>query len=370
MHNSKIRDIGKCLEIINSKKMKKIFILTGNYSLIQSGLKKNLIDKIDNREKIKIYYKEKSLPDSIELVKIFKSFKKFNPDLFIAIGGGSVLDYAKIINILKDTNNLINKIKTYSYRSKSKNTRLIAIPTTAGSGAEVTSNAVIYHNKIKYSFEDKLLIPDQYCLCSSALINVPKKIKCSSGFDAIAQAIESILSIKSSPKSIKFAKKSLAISNNFFLKYVKNPTLYNSTKMAEAANLSGFAINISKTTAPHACSYGFSAQHNISHGHAVSLNFERFMLFNFIHMKSNIVLKKKFEQIFKLTKTKNINEFINYIKYLKRSLDLTDNYLRLNININRDLDNILKGVNPLRLKNNPVELDYENLKNIILHKNF
>ena len=140
--------------------------------------------------------------------------------------------------------------------------------------------------------------------------------------------------------------------------------------MAEAANLSGFAINISKTTAPHACSYGFSAQHNISHGHAVSLNFERFMLFNFINMKSNTVLKNKFEQIFKLTKTKNINEFMNYIKYLKRSSDLTDNYLKLNININRDLDNILKGVNPLRLKNNPVDLDFENLKKIILRKSF
>ena len=141
--------------------------------------------------------------------------------------------------------------------------------------------------------------------------------------------------------------------------------------MAKAANLSGHAINISKTTAPHACSYGFSAIHNLSHGHAVSLNFERFMHFNYKNMyieKNKNNLSNKFIKIFRATNTKNITEFLNYIKYLKRVGGLEDNYKKLNININKDVNKILSGVNPLRLKNNPVELNRESLKKIILQE--
>ena len=93
------------------------------------------------------------------------------------------------------------------------------------------------------------------------------------------------------------------------------------------------------------------------------------MLFNYLYSKNKLEIKNKFKEILKITKTKNINEFINYIKYLKRSSGLEDDYKKLNINIRKDLNQILKGVNPLRLKNNPVDLDIENLKNIILRKN-
>ena len=93
------------------------------------------------------------------------------------------------------------------------------------------------------------------------------------------------------------------------------------------------------------------------------------MLFNYLYSENKLEIKNKFKEILKITKTKNINEFINYIKYLKRSSGLEDDYKKLNINIRKDLNQILKGVNPLRLKNNPVDLDIENLKNIILRKN-
>ena len=299
MKSKKIKNITECIKIINSPKVNKVFILSGYNSLIKSGLKDSLMDEINDKNKIKMYFKKENLPDTKELIKIIKEFKIYKPDLFIAIGGGAVLDYAKIVNIIQDSKNLIFKIKNYNYKSKKKNSKLIAIPTTAGSGAEVTSNAVIYHKKIKYSFEDKLLVPDNFCLCPNALINIPRKIKASSGFDAIAQSIESILSNKSNNKSIQFAKDSLKISNNYFMKYLKVPNFHNSLKMAEAANLSGQAINISKTTAPHATSYGFSAMHNVSHGHAVSLNFEGFMRFNYLYSENKLEIKNKFKEIFK-----------------------------------------------------------------------
>ena len=95
---------------------------------------------------------------------------------------------------------------------KKKYTKLAVIPTTAGSGAEVTSNAVIYVDGIKHSFESELLIPDNFFLIPEFLISAPNKIKASAGFDAIAQALESLISKKSNIESVGYAEQSLKIS--------------------------------------------------------------------------------------------------------------------------------------------------------------
>ena len=149
------------------------------------------------------------------------------------------------------------------------------MPTTAGSGAETTSNAVIYINKLKYSVESQLLLPD-YFLINQLIFKNPTKLKSSSGFDAMSQAIESLLSLKSNSKSVIYAKKSLILTNKKLFKFCKKPTFLNSNNMLLAANLSGKAINISKTTAPHAVSYPFTSIYGINHGHAVSLTLEKF----------------------------------------------------------------------------------------------
>ena len=101
------------------------------------------------------------------------------------------------IEITKGLNKII---KNYNNKFYKKKTVLAVLPTTAGSGAEVTSNAVIYVNKIKFTMESNLLIPDRYFLISSLIFNNPKKLKASSGFDAIAQSIESLISRKSNNK--------------------------------------------------------------------------------------------------------------------------------------------------------------------------
>ena len=115
----------------------------------------------------------------------------------------------------------------------------MVIPTTAGSGAEITSNAVIYVNKIKHSFESELLIPNQYFLIPEFLISAPNKIKASAGFDAIAQALESLISKKSNNQSIDYASKSLKISTNSYISFLNNPNMKNATEMSIASNLAG-----------------------------------------------------------------------------------------------------------------------------------
>ena len=150
----------KDLELFISKNtFKKIFILAGPISFKLSSLE--AFFKIPFKEKkIKYYFKKKIIPEYSELIEVMKEIENFSPDLIIAAGGGSVIDYGKIAKVLQNEKHLDQKIINSKYKLKKSRSQLLAIPTTAGSGAEVTSNAVIYIDKIKYSIEGELIKPD------------------------------------------------------------------------------------------------------------------------------------------------------------------------------------------------------------------
>jgi len=354
------------LKYINDKSFKKIFVLCGKKSFVNSGAE-NLLKNISNKE-IKLFYKKSEIPILEELIEIIKDIKNFKPDLFLAIGGGAVIDYAKIANVVDIRPDLAELIVNYTYPFKKKYTKLAVIPTTAGSGAEVTSNAVIYVDGIKHSFESELLIPDHFFLIPEFLISAPNKIKASSGFDAIAQALESLVSRKSNDKSVEYASKSLRVSVNSFISFINDPNMKNATEMSIASNLAGKAISISKTTAPHAASYPFTSLFNISHGHAVSLFFEKFFKFNYDNIdksETSFDLKKRFDLIFNLFDVQDINGFNSKISLIKKSANLEDDLTKFNIDIIKSSEDVLKGINLLRLGNNPVKIDGKDILNII-----
>ena len=360
-------DINK---FIKDKSFKKIFVLCGKKSFVTSGAEE-LFKKIIINKEIRLFYKKSELPILEELIEIINDIKNFEPDLILAVGGGAVIDYAKIANVVDVRKDLADLIVNYSYPFKKKYTKLTVIPTTAGSGAEVTSNAVIYIDGIKHSFESELLIPDNFFLIPEFLISAPNKIKASAGFDAIAQALESLVSKKSNEQSVEYASKSLRVSVNSFISFVDNPNMKNATEMSIAANLAGKAISISKTTAPHAASYPFTSLFNISHGHAVGLFFERFFKFNYENLEKSEVsfdLKKRFDLIFNLFDVPNIEDFNSTISSIKKQAKLEDNMNLLNIDLNKNIEKIIGGVNLLRLGNNPVKINGQDITNIILDK--
>ena len=363
-----LEDIKK---FINDFSFKKIFILCGKKSFIASGADQ-FLEKIIKKKECKFFYKKSELPKLEELIDIIKEIRNFKPDLILAVGGGAVIDYAKISNVIDIRPDLAELIVNYSYPFKEKYTKLAVIPTTAGSGAEVTSNAVIYVDGIKHSFESELLIPDHFFLIPEFLMSASNKIKASAGFDAIAQALESLMAKKSDDKSVNYASKSLKISINSYVSFLTTPNLKNATEMSVAANLAGKAISISKTTVPHATSYPFTSLFGISHGHAVSLFFEKFFKFNYLNLnKSDTTfnLKKRFDLIFNLFDVSNIDQFNSKITLLKQQAKLEDDLEKLNINIQKSSDNIIRGINLLRLGNNPVNINGKDIYKIIIQKN-
>ena len=141
--------------------------------------------------------------------------------------------------------------------------------------------------------------------------------------------------------------------------------------MCIAANYSGRAISISKTTAPHALSYPFTAHYGISHGHAVSLTLNDFLKFNFENIEQSnckFDLLKRYKKIFNVTKTSNISELNLFINRIKLRAGLENNFSKLGINLKSSFPKILSGIDDQRLSNNPIEITKSDIKNILLKK--
>ena len=350
------------LNIVNLKKFliqsnfNKIFLLSGKNSFYKTGANKILNEFLIGK-KIFLFLKKNYLPEYSELQEIITVKEKFDPDLIIAIGGGCVLDLAKISSVFTLKKNLKDKIKNSDFTNKIN--KVLAIPTTAGSGAESTSNAVIYINKIKYSVEGEKIKPDFYCLIPKLLLSSNKKLDGTAAFDAISQSIESLFSLKSNKESVSFAKKGLKILLKNKSSYFNQKNLINAHEMAIGANLSGKAISISKTIAPHALSYSFTTMFGVPHGHAVSLSLNKILKLNFFNQKQSVCnydIKKRYDILFKLTNTRNIQELDIYFQNIKKEFKLEQDFKKLGINLKKDSKRIFSNVNQQRLQNNPIKL--------------
>ncbi len=182
------------------------------------------------------------------------------PDLLLAIGGGSAIDVAKGV------------LDRFLSDGGATPPLLAAVPTTAGTGSEATRFAVLYKDGKKLSLDRPELRPTLVVLDPALTASLPPYTTACSGLDAIAQSIEALWAVRSTPESDAFAKEALALLLPALPATVKTGDATARATMLRGANLSGRAIDITRTTAAHAFSYAFTTAHGIPHGHAVWLS--------------------------------------------------------------------------------------------------
>jgi len=331
-----------------------ILIVTGKNSFKDSGAE-IYFNKISSKYNITLYSKTEKTPSFKEILRLLIKHENSNFDLIIAYGGGSVIDFSKLVALFK--NNIFLFKNNFQNSADLLNTiPIIAIPTTAGSGAESTKFAVMYRENIKSSVLNKKILPKYAILDPKTTFSLSKYQVACSAIDAVCQSIESLWAKNKNRESELYALKSLAlIYPNISRIYENNENIR--SLLLEGSNLSGKAINISRTTAPHAMSYYLTTFHDIPHGEAVAINIEPFIEMNFESIREKIKVK-----LFEIFRVSTKNEFISSIKLLKLKLGLkSDLSMVKNLNINT----YSSFINIERLKNNPVELSTNDILNLI-----
>ena len=197
--------------------------------------------------------------------------RKFQPDMVIAFGGGTAIDLAKLIAALAMHQEDAREMITGQCAMERSGLPLIAIPTTAGTGSEATHFAVAYVDAEKYSLAHPFLLPEYAIIDHEMTSSLPPRETAASGLDAFCQAIESMWAVGANEESLRYATEAARLALEHLRQAVERPTADARRGMCQAAHLSGKAINISKTTAPHALSYAITTDYGVPHGMAVAM---------------------------------------------------------------------------------------------------
>ena len=358
--------------LIESYSANKIFLVSGKKSFELSGAKEFIELATKGKSTVRFSDFEQN-PKYEQALKGTKLFLDSNCDAIIAIGGGSVMDMAKLINIFAANQEIKGlDIILNPKLIKSKGKTLVAIPTTAGTGSEATHFAVVYHNKKKYSVAHDFVLPDVVGLSYFFTKSQSKYLTACSGLDALSQAIESYWSVGANEKSKDFAKEAIELLVQNLDKAVISPNNSNREAVMKGAYLAGKAINITKTTAAHAISYAFTTYFSVPHGHAVFLTLPAFFVLNceIIHTDINDTRGVEYVaetmrslcDILKVNTPKDACAFLNsYAKIIGIETSLKT----LGIIEKADIELIVESVNLERLKNNPVKIDSVKLRKVL-----
>lgn len=365
------KSITSIKSILQNEKSKRVFLVTGNQSFEKSGAKDVLFPLL--KEYDVFHFTDFELnPKFEDILKGVQLLHSFKPDILIAIGGGSVIDTAKLVVTFPADEYLAKNIVLNNSKITHRKIPFIAVPTTAGSGSESTHFAVLYHESIKYSIADLSLIPDYIILDPILTFSNSSYLTAVSGMDALSQSVESFWAVSSTEESRTYSEEALRIILSVFPDVVINPTPRKREYMLKGAHLAGKAINISKTTGPHALSYVLTTLYGIPHGHAVGISLPEFFEFNLSPANTNFNRKvnpKLFDSI--TTKILRIFGCINVLQAKEKLISILvaaglDNQIsNLGATNRQDIKTIRSSINIERLNNNPKLLTDEDLHNII-----
>ena len=360
-------------------KLAKKYSINNNILIITDKIMKELgfVRKIEdiiqrNRFDVKTFDKV-SINPTFELIDEASLFAmRDNYGLVIGLGGGSALDCAKCAAILSKNDGNIAEFLINKKTIRNSGIPLIAIPTTAGTGSEVTMWATVWRIEgdisKKYSLSNENMYAKAALLDPELTLSLPPHLTASTGLDALSQAIEAYWSKNHNPTSDKHALEAISIINENIINAFKNPNnIEFREKMLLASLEAGLAFSNTKTTAVHSVSYPITAHFNVPHGLACALTLPSFLEYNSIAGEDNLEeTPQRILDIVHQMKCKSVKEAKFRITEIMKSMNLPTRLK--DVGINKDKIDIIvqEGFTKGRVENNPRELTKQALRELLI----
>ncbi|MGF1910255.1 phosphonoacetaldehyde reductase [Vibrio kasasachensis] len=348
-------------DALNRVTAKRVFVVCGKKSFLASGAKGRLAE-LENCFEVTMFSDFSENPTAEEVSRAYQECLSMNADAVIAIGGGSAIDIAKGIIGLWATKTTIDTLLEGSFQIVSDYPYFIAIPTTSGSGSESTHFAVVYKGDAKFSVANEALLPQQALIDGSLTFSMSKKQAACSGLDAFCQAIESFWAKSATKESKTNALTSLKILHEHLVSSVNNQNRGSREKCIEAANYAGQAINVTKTTAPHAFSYHLTKKYDIPHGLAVALSMSVVLRAS---LKNPVEYDAVLSEVYEVLKIGSLSGLVDLIESMLKSFSLPFSLCQIGCTGKSNINAYISGVNLERLNNHPVKIDVKLLMRVI-----
>lgn len=281
-------------ELKNVMNKKRVFIVTDSF-LYKNGYTKVITDKLNEmgieHATFSDVQPDPTLASAKEGAKILT---EFNPDCIIAVGGGSAMDAAKIMWVLYEHPEVefldmamrfmdIRK-RVYTFPKMGEKAYFIAVPTSAGTGSEVTPFAVITDETtgIKYPLADYELLPKMAIVDANMMMDAPKGLTSASGIDAVTHCLEAYASMMATPYTDALAKEALGKIFKYLPRAYENGANDPEAReeMANAATMAGMAFANAFLGVCHSMAHKLGAFHHIAHGIANALLIDEVLRYN------------------------------------------------------------------------------------------
>lgn len=341
---------------------KRIVLMTGNH--FKESKELNFFkNEFADQNKILIVYENSVNISDIAGVNDLTDFARKNyPDLIISIGGGTIIDLGKCAAVLVKNGGKVEDYLIEGKNIRNEGIKFVAVPTTAGTGSEVTPWATVWdtESKQKYSFASPMMFPDLAIVDPSLTDELPPKITAETGMDALTQGIEAFWSKLHNPVSDEYALRSIRLVLDNLDTAVNCPNEQSRDFMAQASLFAGLAFSNTKTTICHSVSYPMTAHFGVTHGQAVSITLPIMMGYSFPSLE-----KERGDMLLSTIGVKTVEEASGIIKNLIKSVGMATTLAELGIN-EKNLDVIVQeGFNPDRVNNAPKVPSPQELKELL-----
>lgn len=272
--------VEKIAEIMTREKTQSILLFT-DQGVRGAGLTKR-IEEICSTVKLTVIDDLASEPSYQDVERVIAEVSVANIDLVIGVGGGSVMDAAKLASLVIGAEYGVRDLLKDATIAK-KYIKSLMIPTTCGTGSEATCNSIVAipEEQSKQGIVNNCMIPDYVILDAEMIKKLPPKIIASTGVDALAHVVECFTSKKATILSDTYAKEgAVKIFHNIREAYADGNNMEAKTEMLIGAYYGGIAITGSGTTAVHALSYPLGGKYHIPHGVSNAILFAHVMEFN------------------------------------------------------------------------------------------
>jgi acetaldehyde dehydrogenase (EC 1.2.1.10)/alcohol dehydrogenase AdhE (EC 1.1.1.1) len=286
--------LGVAIRELSEMNKKKAFIVTDRV-LYELGFVNKVTDILEELKiDFKVFFDVEPDPTLATAKKGAEEMKSFQPDTIIAVGGGSPMDAAKIMWVMYEHPEVrfedlamrfmdIRK-RVYTFPKMGEKATMISIPTSAGTGSEVTPFAVITDEKtgVKYPLADYELTPDMAIIDAELMMQMPKSLTAASGIDALTHALEAYVSVLASEYTNGLALEAIRL----IFKYLPQAYSEGSTnvkareKMAHASTIAGMAFANAFLGVCHSMAHKLGAMHHVPHGVANGLLINEVIRFN------------------------------------------------------------------------------------------
>jgi len=362
--------IDRAPEVVRSLGARRVLLVCGERSFAASGADR-ILPALEAVAEVVRFSGFRPNTDARDLATGLELVATHEPDLVLAIGGGTAMDMAKLLVAYagRASGDLIPTIEA-GERIADRDLRLVLAPTTSGSGAEATHFAVVYVGDTKHSIAGPALHADAVILDPELSCSGSAHQRATSGIDAVAQAIESLWATGATDQSRAHARRALTLLLPALEPYVTatspDPSLAHD--VTHGAHLAGRAIDISKTTAAHALSYGLTKGYDIPHGHACGLTLGAFIAAH-THADDDQLQDRVdptthhrvMTEILELLGVEGGTAAHHRIDDLLVRVGLTPGLERNGVTTAAQRRGLAEGVNTERLGNNPVVYDTDGL---------